>query len=337
MTATPSRFDVIVIGGGPQRPRHRGAAREARPARPRARAARRRRRRGDHRAAVGPRLQDDRAVVRRQPDAADGPARARARAARLQASTRSTATSSPHPDGRCLLMHDDPARRHAQIAKFSRADADAMRAWDAWLGRLGGRARPDARARCRRSSARSGPATSARAARSRVEAPQLDERGVADVTRLMTMSVADLLEERFESHAVRGVLAVSGVIGTWAGPRSPGTAYVMAHHKIGDVGEGQMGTWGFPEGGMGGVTQAMRARRRVVRRDDPHRAPTSSASSCTAAGRPASCSPSGDELDADTWSRRRTRRSRSCATSSAPTCPTTSSSRSSAGRRAAAR
>jgi phytoene dehydrogenase-like protein len=85
------------------------------------------------------------------------------------------------------------------------------------------------------------------------------ERGVGDVTRLMTMSVADLLEERFESDAVRGALAVSGIIGTWAGPRSPGTAYVMAHHKLGDIGEGQMGSWGFPEGGMGGVTQAMRA------------------------------------------------------------------------------
>ncbi|KAB2886119.1 MAG: NAD(P)/FAD-dependent oxidoreductase, partial [Kofleriaceae bacterium] len=55
------------------------------------------------------------------------------------------------------------------------------------------------------------------------------------------------------------VLAVSGVIGTWAGPRSPGTAYVMAHHKLGDIGDGPMGTWGFPEGGMGGVTAAMRA------------------------------------------------------------------------------
>jgi phytoene dehydrogenase-like protein len=57
---------------------------------------------------------------------------------------------------------------------------------------------------------------------------------------------------------MQGVLAVSGVIGTWAGPRSAGTAYVMAHHKIGDVGDGQLGSWGFPEGGMGGVTQALR-------------------------------------------------------------------------------
>src|SRR6185503_14335279 len=83
--------------------------------------------------------------------------------------------------------------------------------------------------------------------------------GVGDVTRLFTMSIADLLDEYFESPQMRGVLAVSGVIGTWAGPRSPGTAYVMAHHKMGDVGDGQLGSWGFPEGGMGGVTQALRA------------------------------------------------------------------------------
>src|SRR5450432_1272423 len=68
---------------------------------------------------------------------------------------------------------------------------------------------------------------------------------------------------------MRGVLAVSGVIGTWAGPRSPGTAYVMAHHQIGDsVGadtggsdadrERELGAWGFPEGGMGSVTRALR-------------------------------------------------------------------------------
>ena len=56
---------------------------------------------------------------------------------------------------------------------------------------------------------------------------------------------------------MRGVLSVSGVIGTWAGPRSAGTAYVMAHHKIGDVGDGKLGAWGFPEGGMGAVTRAL--------------------------------------------------------------------------------
>jgi phytoene dehydrogenase-like protein len=56
---------------------------------------------------------------------------------------------------------------------------------------------------------------------------------------------------------VKGALAVNGVIGTWAGPYEPGTAYVMAHHSIGDVGDGHLGNWGFQEGGMGAVADAI--------------------------------------------------------------------------------
>ena len=74
----------------------------------------------------------------------------------------------------------------------------------------------------------------------------------------MTMSIADLLDDWFESPQVKGALAVNGVIGTWAGPFEPGTAYVMAHHSIGDVGDGQLGSWGYPEGGMGAVSAAIR-------------------------------------------------------------------------------
>ena len=85
----------------------------------------------------------------------------------------------------------------------------------------------------------------------------LDVRTIADVTRLMTMSIADLLDDWFESPQVKGALAVNGVIGTWAGPYEPGTAYVMAHHSIGDVGDGHLGNWGFQEGGMGGVSAAI--------------------------------------------------------------------------------
>ena len=72
---------------------------------------------------------------------------------------------------------------------------------------------------------------------------------------------------------MKGVLSVSGVIGSWAGPRSPGTAYIMAHHKIGDVGDGHIGSWGFHEGGMGGLTSVMRRAAEslgvVIRTDAP--------------------------------------------------------------------
>ena len=165
----------------------------------------------------------------------------------------------PQRDGRHLMLCDDPARRHAQISKFSPADADAMVAWDAWLGRLGAVLGPLLTTVPPRLGSRR-PRDLWHQLKLAWRLRGLDATGVADVTRLMTMSVADLLEDHFESTAVRGALAVSGVIGTWAGPRSPGTAYVMAHHKLGDLGlgSGQMGAWGFPEGGMGGVTEAMR-------------------------------------------------------------------------------
>jgi phytoene dehydrogenase-like protein len=165
---------------------------------------------------------------------------------------------APRRDGRYLMMCDDPERRSAQIAKFSARDAGEIERWDAWLGRLGALLGPMlTQVPPRLGSKRPGDLLAALRVAWRFR--KLDERGVGDVTRLMTMSVADLLEERFESDALRGVLAVSGVIGTWAGPRSPGTAYVMAHHKMGDIGDGQLGAWGFPEGGMGAVTQALRA------------------------------------------------------------------------------
>ncbi|MBA3619060.1 MAG: NAD(P)/FAD-dependent oxidoreductase, partial [Acidothermales bacterium] len=90
----------------------------------------------------------------------------------------------------------------------------------------------------------------------------VDQRRAVDLTRLLTMSIADLVEDFFVSDAVQAAASVSGVIGTWAGPRSAGTAYVMAHHHIGDLGDGQLGAWGFPRGGMGGVTQAMASAAR---------------------------------------------------------------------------
>ena len=78
------------------------------------------------------------------------------------------------------------------------------------------------------------------------------------------MSIADLLDDWFESPQIKGALAVNGVIGTWAGPHEPGTAYVMAHHSIGDVGDGRLGSWGFPEGGMGAVADAIASSARAI-------------------------------------------------------------------------
>ena len=70
------------------------------------------------------------------------------------------------------------------------------------------------------------------------------------------MSVADFLDEYFEDPSVKGALAYGGVIGSWAGPSSPGTAYVLLHHRMGG-GEGASGGWGFVRGGMGALSEAI--------------------------------------------------------------------------------
>jgi phytoene dehydrogenase-like protein len=164
-----------------------------------------------------------------------------------------------YPEGGSLTLHEhDLKRNHAEIAKWSRKDADAMPGWDAWLAGLADVLGPLLTTVPPNIGSRR-PGDLAGTLRLAWRNRGLDVRTVGDVTRLMTMSIADLLDDWFESPQVKGALAVNGVIGTWAGPYEPGTAYVMAHHSIGDVGDGKLGSWGFPEGGMGGVSAAIRS------------------------------------------------------------------------------
>ncbi len=172
----------------------------------------------------------------------------------------------PYEDGRYLTMADDEAERHRQISKFSKHDADAMVRWDEWLSSLAAVLGPMLSAVPPKVGSKR-PGDLADMAQLGWQLRHLDVQMVGEITRLFTSSVADLLEEAFESPELRGVLSVSGVIGTWAGPRSPGTAYVMAHHKIGDIGpaggaDSKIGAWGFPRGGMGGVTDALASAAR---------------------------------------------------------------------------
>ena len=164
---------------------------------------------------------------------------------------------APAPDGRALSLSEHPRERREQISQFSKHDADAYERWEAWLGGLAEVLAPLLTETPPRLGSHK-PGDLIEQAKLGWQARSWDVRATADITRLFTSSIADLLEDEFESDAMRGALSVSGVIGTWAGPRSAGTAYVMAHHKIGDVGDGKLGAWGFPEGGMGSVTRALR-------------------------------------------------------------------------------
>jgi len=84
----------------------------------------------------------------------------------------------------------------------------------------------------------------------------LTEKELYQIAKLMTQSSADLLEEWFETDALKGTKAASGIIGTFLGPRSPGTAYVLLHHYMGEI-DGAFRAWGFAKGGSGGVSGAI--------------------------------------------------------------------------------
>ena len=84
-----------------------------------------------------------------------------------------------------------------------------------------------------------------------------DDRAEVLVRDLFLRSAADLLDEWFESEELKGALCTSAIIGTFLPPDAPGTAYVLAHHKLGNI-EGHPKSWGLARGGMGGITQALR-------------------------------------------------------------------------------
>jgi phytoene dehydrogenase-like protein len=85
---------------------------------------------------------------------------------------------------------------------------------------------------------------------------ELGEEGLLDTLRFWTMSIGDFLDGYFESDLIKAHMSGSGIIGTALGVYSPGTAYVLLHHYMGDV-DGNVGSWGFARGGMGAVAAAL--------------------------------------------------------------------------------
>jgi phytoene dehydrogenase-like protein len=84
----------------------------------------------------------------------------------------------------------------------------------------------------------------------------MGEERMYETIRFWTMSVAEYLDEYFETDVIKASLSGSGIIGTALGIHSPGTAYVLLHHYMGDV-DGNVGSWGFARGGMGSVANAI--------------------------------------------------------------------------------
>ena len=162
----------------------------------------------------------------------------------------------PMRSGGSVIQHTDDAITRESIAKVSKKDADAYFEFYEWVGRIADIMGP--------LLMKTPPHLGSRRFGDLKDVFQLawglrkqvDEQTAADITRLFTMSATDLLERWFESPEMKGFMSVNGIIGTWAGPDAPGTAYVLMHHSVGDIGDGEVASWGFMEGGMGAVAKA---------------------------------------------------------------------------------
>ena len=161
----------------------------------------------------------------------------------------------PFPDGSSFVYWDDERKTCAEIAKHSRKDAEAFPAFNRYIQELAAIVRqllwetpvdPSSR---RWKDIRE---TAALVWKYRRVAGKMYR-----IIDLVTQSVSDYLDRWFESDVIKGVLCYYSSIGTFAGPRTPGTAYVLLHHIMGEH-EGA-GGWGFVRGGMGAISRAIAA------------------------------------------------------------------------------
>jgi phytoene dehydrogenase-like protein len=164
-------------------------------------------------------------------------------------------TLSPFEDGEALLRGPDPEQNRRNIARFSPRDAERYPLFGQAMGELGRLVKPIIEAPAPDPS-RLTPSTLRDLLRLARRFRHLDEDGLAANVKMMTMSAVDFLGEWFESDRLIGPMSLSGIIGTFLGVRSPGTAYVLLHHYMGEI-DGAFRAWGLQKGGTGGVAMAI--------------------------------------------------------------------------------
>lgn len=171
-------------------------------------------------------------------------------------------TLSPLPDGRYLYRGADHFESYRNIAQFSQRDADAYEDYSREMYFMAkavkyilGVIPPDPTS------------LNPKELRGLLEMARhflgLPAEQFNTLVRLMTMSSAEFLGRWFESEPLMGTLSASGIIGTFLGPRSPGTAYVLLHHYMGEI-DGAFRAWGFAKGGTGGIAQAIANAARAL-------------------------------------------------------------------------
>ncbi len=160
----------------------------------------------------------------------------------------------PSRDGRYLKLGPTLAHSQAELAKFSQADADTLPRYYAMLDEVG-----DV---LRRMAMQAPPNVGdgiAALPRTLLQGNSLRRLGLPqqrDLLDLFTKSAREVLDGWFQSDEIKAVLGFDSIVGNYASPATPGSAYVLLHHTFGGV-NGKTGNWGHAVGGMGAITQAM--------------------------------------------------------------------------------
>src|SRR5436189_1804627 len=169
-------------------------------------------------------------------------------------------TFTPMPDGNYLWRVNDHAKTRREIARHSKVDAEAYEEYGKAMIEMGRFVKPILNMKP-------------------PDPTSLDPRGLMDLAflgrrfqalsdqdkynqvQLMTMSAVDFLDQWFETDVLKATMSASGIIGTFLGVRSPGTAYVLLHHYMGEI-DGAFRSWGFARGGTGAISNAIASAAR---------------------------------------------------------------------------
>ncbi len=154
-----------------------------------------------------------------------------------------------------IFFFNEVERTAASVAKQSRKDAEAYPKFEALMDRAARFVKP-MMLREPPAPGSKAPGDIAALLREAGRMAGFSKREIHELVRVFTMSVGDLLDDYFELDGLKGSTASSGVVGVWAGPRTPGTAYNLLHHALGEC-NGIEGAWGQVIGGMGAISQAI--------------------------------------------------------------------------------
>jgi phytoene dehydrogenase-like protein len=185
---------------------------------------------------------------------------------------RNPSSFTPLPDGRSLLLGPDPQLNRREIAKFSARDAERFPAYEALLDRIA-RAIEPTLLETPPDPFSGRPRDLMRAARAGLRLLRLGADGPRAIEILLG-AARPILDRWFETDALKATLATDAIIGALASPSTPGTAYVLFHHVMGEV-NGARGVWGYVRGGMGSLSEALAAAARAAGAEIRTNAPVS--------------------------------------------------------------